>query len=198
MEVKLIVMVGKTQGREIPLPSTQFIIGRGSACHLRPHSGLVSKYHCAIGRQAGHVVVRDLKSRNGTYVNDKPVKGTVRVNDSDVLTVGPLQFRFAIHSGASESPIQKVREADVRWLLEEDDESGYDMDSSVDTTVIQVPPHLLDPESEEAAPREGAAAQTATEQEPNLSDQGMKAGRYLREYLQPRRAEDGKNSSDTS
>ena len=68
MEIKLVVLLGKAKGREIPLPPTQFIIGRGSLCHLRPHSEQVSKVHCAIGRKPGNrVFVRDLKSLNKTF-----------------------------------------------------------------------------------------------------------------------------------
>ena len=70
MEVRLIVREGKSRGRDIPLPSTIFVIGRGQQCHLRPHCRLVSKLHCAIARWAGKVVVRDLKSSNGTYINN--------------------------------------------------------------------------------------------------------------------------------
>ncbi len=98
MDVKLIVLRGRAKDREIPLPASQFIIGRASRCHLRPHSELVSKVHCAIGRMAGNrVVVCDLKSRNKTFINGKPIAGSVRVSDGDVLTVGPLEFRFSIN-----------------------------------------------------------------------------------------------------
>src|SRR5262249_47976308 len=62
MEVKLVVETGSARGRVIPLPTTVFTIGRGSKCHLRPHSLEVSKLHCAIAHWAGKVSVRDLKS----------------------------------------------------------------------------------------------------------------------------------------
>ena len=38
MEVKLVVVQGRPMGKEIPLPSTVFVIGRGAKCHLRPVS----------------------------------------------------------------------------------------------------------------------------------------------------------------
>ena len=43
MEVKLVVLTGKQKNREIPLPRTIFLIGRGKECHLRVHSALVSR-----------------------------------------------------------------------------------------------------------------------------------------------------------
>ena len=60
MHVKLVVAKGKAKCREIPLPPTIFVIGRGSQCHLRPHCSRVSKLHCAIARWAAD----DLRSTN--------------------------------------------------------------------------------------------------------------------------------------
>ena len=85
MEVKLVVLNGKHKDREIPLPSTIFLIGRDRQCHLRPHCPLVSKLHCAIAPWAGRVRVRDLKSRNGTFLNGQPIDGEVLVGDGDRL-----------------------------------------------------------------------------------------------------------------
>lgn len=172
MVVKLVVLKGKAKGREIPLPSTQFVIGRGSSCHLRPHSGLVSKMHCAIARQpGGMVVVRDLKSRNRTFLNDQPVIGTARVNDGDVLAVGPLQFQFSISSDDYGSPIQSIREENLRWLLEENSDSNS-VDSDAETAVIEVPPHLLEDNGD------------SSEVDVNNS---LTVGKYLREYFQTRK-----------
>ena len=172
MVVKLVVLKGKAKGREIPLPSTQFVIGRGSSCHLQPHSGLVSKMHCAIARQpGGMVVVRDLKSRNHTFINNQPVKGTARVTDGDVLAVGPLLFQFAISSDDYGSPIQSVRGENLRWLLEENSDSNH-VDSDAETAVIEIPPHLL----EENGNSSGVEVNNS-----------LTVGKYLREYFQTRK-----------
>src|SRR5437660_171217 len=96
MDVRLIVTTGKARGREVPLPSTIFVIGRGPRCHLRPHCPSVSKLHCAIARWAGKLVVRDLKSHNGTFLNSARVVGEARAHDGDVLRVGSLTFTFRV------------------------------------------------------------------------------------------------------
>jgi len=79
MAAKLNVVEGKHKDREIPLPETIFLVGRDRQCHLRPHCELVSKLHCAIAAWAGKVRVRDLKSRNGTFLNGKQIDGEVNV-----------------------------------------------------------------------------------------------------------------------
>lgn len=180
MEVKLVVLVGKAKGREIPLPASQFIIGRGQKCHLRPHSETVSKLHCAIGRSAGYVIVRDLKSSNKTYINDEPINGTVRVNDGDVLGVGPLRFRFAISKSEENVVPKPIREDHFSWLMEASD--SFEMDSGGETTVVEIPPHLLDDDVEEDEPAGQAVAESADDSEPDLS-----AGKYLHEYFHPRK-----------
>ena len=163
MEVKLVVVEGRGQGREIPLPASQFIIGRSSRCHLRPHSEQVSKVHCAIGRKPGNrVVVRDMKSRNKTYINRVPITGTVTVKDGDILGIGPLQFRFAIDAETSAQPLH---EDHVLWLMDGGDDS-FDVESCSDTTVINLPADLMkENEGEEAA------------------EHGLSAGQYLRDQV---------------
>ena len=177
MEVKLVVVEGKGEGREIPLPASQFIIGRSSRCHLRPHSEQVSKVHCAIGRKAGNrVVVRDMKSRNKTYINGMPITGTVMVKDGDILGIGPLQFRFAIDT---ETPAQPLHEEHVLWLMD-GGADAFDVESSSDTTVINLPPDLMN---------ENEREESATRLSSPKSEHGLSAGKYLREQVLPYIAE---------
>ena len=71
MQVVLRVVGGKNDGREITIAVPRFIIGRGETAHLRPASDLVSREHCEILFGDGKVVINDLTSRNGTFVNGK-------------------------------------------------------------------------------------------------------------------------------
>lgn len=166
--VKLLVMNGVAAGREIPLPSTLFIIGRSSKCHLRPHSDLVSKVHCGITRKMGRVLVRDLQSRNGTYVNGELVSPTrpTYVNDGDVLTVGPMQFQFCIpEEGAAE--VQMVSRREISWLMDNVEE--FTMDSAYETQLLEVIDEPIEDEFHDT--------ETATR------ENGLSAGAYMHEYL---------------
>lgn len=118
MEVRLIVLHGEYQGREIPLPETIFMIGRDEGCHLRPHCPRVSRKHCAIATWAGKVRIRDLQSRNGTYVNDQRVQGEMVVSDGDQLRVGSHLFAFQIKVNDQVPLALPIRdEQEVDWLL---------------------------------------------------------------------------------
>jgi len=104
MEVRLKVLAGSSAGQEVKLPAPKFFIGRAEDCHLRPKSDLISRHHCVVVIEEGFVAVRDLGSRNGTFVNDEQVAGERELHAGDCLRVGPLQFEVAI-----EAPVAKKR-----------------------------------------------------------------------------------------
>ena len=83
----------------------------------------VSSRHAAIVRQADGFVVRDLESKNGTYVNGKKIAGDVILKDGDVIGFGQkgpaVEFRIleaadaevvSTASGALADRISKPRE----------------------------------------------------------------------------------------
>ena len=92
MKLSLVVASGAHQGKTIPVPGNQFVIGRDEGCHLRPASPAVSKKHCAVYLKDGKAYVRDFGSTNGTFVNDEQIQGDREVSDGDRLRVGPLDF----------------------------------------------------------------------------------------------------------
>lgn len=93
MKLKLVVLAGAKEGLEIPLKKEKFLIGRAKECALRAGSEAISRQHCAITRHENGYTVKDLGSRNGTYVNDKPIKEEVPLVAGSELRVGPLKFR---------------------------------------------------------------------------------------------------------
>jgi hypothetical protein len=115
MNVTLIVLDGKQKDKAIPLPPPSiFVIGRDKRCHLRPHSPLVSRFHCAITQWVGKVLVRDLKSANGTFVNNEKVQGERAVRDGDTLRVGNVLFVFRIDSANTAD----MDARQMKWLIE--------------------------------------------------------------------------------
>jgi pSer/pThr/pTyr-binding forkhead associated (FHA) protein len=93
MELKLIVLAGAKEGTQIPLKKDKFIIGRASECTLRAGSSAISRRHCAIVRKDDVWLVRDLGSRNGTFLNDLAVEKPTPLKVGDEIRVGPLHFR---------------------------------------------------------------------------------------------------------
>lgn len=96
MKLKLVVLAGAKEGLEIPLKKEKFLIGRAKECALRAGSEAISRQHCAITRHENRYTVKDLGSRNGTYVNDKRITEEVPLTAGNELRVGPLKFRIDV------------------------------------------------------------------------------------------------------
>jgi pSer/pThr/pTyr-binding forkhead associated (FHA) protein len=101
MQVKLKILKGPSQGKEVKIPSPKCLIGREEGCHLRAQSDAVSRRHCVIIISENEVVVRDLNSRNGTFVNGLRVTEEVVLLSGDTLRVGPLEFEVLAEQTAS-------------------------------------------------------------------------------------------------
>jgi len=111
MELKLIVLAGAKQGLEIPLKKDKFLIGRAKECSLRAGSEAISRRHCAIVRKDDKWTVRDLGSRNGTYVNETRIAEEVMLGVGDELRVGPLHFRVESREGVPKPVIKPSPES---------------------------------------------------------------------------------------
>jgi predicted component of type VI protein secretion system len=108
MHVQLKILQGSNTGKEIKIPTPKCVIGRGDDCHLRPQSDAISRRHCIIITTENEVVVRDLNSRNGTYVNDERVAEEAVLLSGDILRVGPLQFEMLIEQSVAKAKRPKV------------------------------------------------------------------------------------------
>ncbi len=101
MDLKLLVVQGKPEGKEIPVRVPRFIIGRSVECQLRPNSELISRHHCQISVNGNTVSIMDLGSSNGTIVNGERITEEVSINDGDFVQVGPLGFQVMLSQDAA-------------------------------------------------------------------------------------------------
>ena len=135
MQVFLKVVTGSHAGKEIAIATDRFLIGRGDDCQLRPKSDSISRKHCVIAIRDGRVLVQDLKSRNGTYVNEKrlpPDKAKV-LKAGDHLRVGNLEFEMVIAvaiGGAKKPEVRDVTDAADRTVKSAADSRFEDVDIS--------------------------------------------------------------------
>ncbi|MCL2347685.1 MAG: FHA domain-containing protein [Planctomycetaceae bacterium] len=119
MDVKLIVASGSKAGQAVTVNVPKFFIGRADDCHLKPRSELVSRYHCALISEEGYVGVRDMKSKNGVFVNGERVLTEKELKNGDRLVVGPLEFTVQLSvslKGDKKPKVESVKEAVVRTV----------------------------------------------------------------------------------
>ena len=119
MQIQLKVLTGSSEGKLIPVTQAKFLIGRSDECQLRPKSDSISRRHCAIVQKDDRVLLIDLKSRNGTIVNEKkldPAKAKV-LKHGDRIQVGKLEFEVIIQVGIASKKkpeVKDVKDAAVR------------------------------------------------------------------------------------
>lgn len=90
----LVARVGPQTGRRYDLGPAKTILGRHPDCQIQIEVGAVSRQHCAITEDNGDYYLEDLKSRNGTFVNDEAVLQRRRLYDGDVIRVCEVEFTF--------------------------------------------------------------------------------------------------------
>jgi pSer/pThr/pTyr-binding forkhead associated (FHA) protein len=83
----LIIREGQLVGERWTIENDEFIIGRGSDCHIVLPERQVSRHHMKILHQDGRYILHDLGSKNGTHLNGKQVQGTAPLQDGDEISI---------------------------------------------------------------------------------------------------------------
>ena len=89
----LVVIYGLDLGKKYNVDQASLKIGRSATSDIQIDQESVSRNHCEIVNTGEAVLVHDLGSTNGTYVNDYPVKEYV-LRDGDLIKVGRCIFKF--------------------------------------------------------------------------------------------------------
>lgn len=88
------VPILRTGIREHRLELPEMTIGRSAACDIQVASALVSRRHASLTVTEQGVIVTDLGSRNGVYVNAERVVGSLRLKFGDRLGIGDETLLF--------------------------------------------------------------------------------------------------------
>jgi pSer/pThr/pTyr-binding forkhead associated (FHA) protein len=110
MHAKLVVVGGDAKAAEIRL-KLPTVIGRGRDASLTLPHPLVSRQHCEIFESEGQLMVRDLGSLNGTYINNQRITEAV-LPSGDLLTIGTVTFRAVYSDSTDQLPPAKARSSE--------------------------------------------------------------------------------------
>lgn len=91
MNVSLVMVKGDGSRKEAPITKLPVVIGRDEGVKFRIPIPAVSRKHCELLEDDGELVIKDLGSSNGTYVNGKRIKQT-ELSPGDLLAVGGIVF----------------------------------------------------------------------------------------------------------
>lgn len=92
------VMYLATPDGRYPLVPGTLIIGRARDAAIRIDAGGVSRHHARIVVTGREARVEDLGSKNGTFVDGKPVSGAQLLTNGSEVRVGPVAFTFVLTS----------------------------------------------------------------------------------------------------
>jgi pSer/pThr/pTyr-binding forkhead associated (FHA) protein len=89
----VLTLRSETGWPDIPVDHPTVMVGRHAQCDARLDSRRVSLRHCILTEDGGEVVVRDLGSTNGTWINGRRVERW-RLKPSDEISIAHIRYRL--------------------------------------------------------------------------------------------------------
>jgi hypothetical protein len=84
---------GHETGSAYEIPSHGATLGRGDV-EIRLDDPFASAHHARISREGHVVVIEDLGSTNGTYLNEQPLSGPQPLHPGDRIRIGDCEFSY--------------------------------------------------------------------------------------------------------
>jgi transcriptional regulator with GAF, ATPase, and Fis domain len=104
---RLFAVSGPIRDTVFILPKQEVPVGRDPSNLLSISDPALSRRHCAIHLEGEHYAIRDLESRNGTFVNGTAVQKQ-RLQHGDQISVGDSVFVFLLKDETEKSSSQAV------------------------------------------------------------------------------------------
>ncbi|HEV8366778.1 MAG TPA: FHA domain-containing protein [Pyrinomonadaceae bacterium] len=101
------------------LDRPQLTIGRGEECDIRLDGLLISNTHARISQTSSGVLIEDLNSTNGTYVNGERIAGRRNLPQEDVVQIGPFLLRVNPQRGVTVFDTRSKTRLDVVRITKE-------------------------------------------------------------------------------
>ena len=93
---KLILTQFEFAGQSCELPDGNIMIGRDPHNTIIVQHDSVSAHHCELLVYGAEVIVHDLRSRNGTFVDEVQVTGQSGIRHGQILRLGEVAIRVEI------------------------------------------------------------------------------------------------------
>jgi len=117
MIARLVCLDAADPRNDILLSKFPVVVGRDRHADLNVQDDWVSRVHCLIEEQAGQLLVRDLASHHGTYVNGRLV-GESPLVPGNTLTVGCTTFAVSYERTGGNVSLLDVLHEKVRQSLD--------------------------------------------------------------------------------
>jgi hypothetical protein len=106
----LVMIGGPRPGQHFVLELDQALVGRAPNADIRLDSDQVSRRHLEISVRGAVLIVKDLESANGTYINGRRLIGSAAIEPGDVLDLGDVKMRYEMQgANRTDSPEESLR-----------------------------------------------------------------------------------------
>ncbi|GAB3814895.1 hypothetical protein GCM10027605_61160 [Micromonospora zhanjiangensis] len=105
MSPLLNVIGGPSRGTGFRLSTGTSVIGREEGVDILLADIKVSRQHATVELTGGRTVLTDLRSTNGTWVNDERISGSRELREGDRIRLGQVLLRFHDPASAPTDPI---------------------------------------------------------------------------------------------
>jgi pSer/pThr/pTyr-binding forkhead associated (FHA) protein len=103
MKISLTILRDGHSPKAFPMKSSVTIIGRRKDCDMQIPLMLVSRRHAQLHVEDNNLILRDLNSSNGTFLNGEKISETT-VNPGDFIKIGPIDFFVQIDDMPEQVP----------------------------------------------------------------------------------------------
>ncbi|MFC7545827.1 FHA domain-containing protein [Plantactinospora sp. GCM10030261] len=118
----LTVTNGPWQGVSFRLRAGTWLIGRHEDADFMLEDPKVSRRHARVELVDGRVLVTDLGSTNGTWLNEQRITEATELHDGDRIRLGQVRLRYFDPSTATTDPVGSLALRSLRAVL--DDSAG--------------------------------------------------------------------------
>jgi pSer/pThr/pTyr-binding forkhead associated (FHA) protein len=142
MQASFTVISGPHHGQTFQISLGKFIIGREADCHLALASNSVSRHHCVLLLDEYTLRIRDLASKNGTFVNrDQTRLGERILAHGDTVRIGDIVIRVEVDSAPSSLEAVSLETKDIE--PETLDQVGESEKPQVDRSIASSAPERV-------------------------------------------------------
>lgn len=97
-------------------PGREIVLGRSAECSLQLPAASASRRHACVAWRDGAVVLRDLGSTNGTFLNGARVSAETPLRSGDKIRIGGLEILFCcVEAGTDVSGVAQTRTVVSFW-----------------------------------------------------------------------------------
>ena len=106
---RLLALIDREPAPTISFRGAEMVIGRVPGCDQVIDLPMISSRHARLFREGGRILIEDLRSSNGTFVNGTRVEGPVVLNPGDEIGLGSHRVTLAADSWTQVDVVQPAK-----------------------------------------------------------------------------------------